>query len=128
MNRRLIGAALSLALLVPVYAIAQTVTRNSLTTYNNTFIGANGRGAISGQIGNAMNSQFIAGFGVLADTNNWSGSNTFTGSVTLPASSVSIALGQLPSCGSPCTVAPVPNGQAYQEADGLIFISPAVPN
>ncbi|MBV8971999.1 MAG: hypothetical protein JO290_06880, partial [Sphingomonadaceae bacterium] len=60
-------------------------TRATLNAYNNTYIVANGVGAITGPILNADIGGLISSAGMLADTNAWTGANSFSQMPTLSA-------------------------------------------
>ena len=73
-------------------ALAQN-TRANMRAYNNSTFTPNGFGSITGAMANSWNAAFISATGFLSDTNVWTGANTFTGSVTLPAGTAATNLG-----------------------------------
>lgn len=99
-----VAIALSLAICA---AFAQQQTRSQLNNYNNTYITTNGNGAITGAIANGLNADFINSFGVLSDTNSWTGANSFLSNPTFRGCS-----GVITSTGTgPFNCGPVANSQ-----------------
>lgn len=79
MNALLRSAVSLVAIIACTAANAQSVSRSTLNAYNNNNIVDNPNGAITGQIINSMNQQIINAMGVQADSNFWTGANTFSG-------------------------------------------------
>src|SRR5665213_1569476 len=77
-------AAMTICASAPAPAVAQTATRNSLDTLNNSYFRGCGTGCITGPITNAFNSAIVANLPVLNDTNYFLGTNSFAGPTIFP--------------------------------------------
>lgn len=84
MRKKFLGVGLALALLGSC-GLARADSRSDLTTLNNQNINANGQGKITGPVLNGVLGQMINSFGVMGDTNEWSGANTFDVNPAFPA-------------------------------------------
>ena len=80
-------------------AFAQ-LNRSNLNSYNNNTFFSNDAGLITGPDVATMNGNFITSFGVLNDTNIWTGSNNFTGGLSYNGNPVNTNGGLLTSNGA----------------------------
>ena len=101
-----------LSLLIALPASAQQFTRSMLYQQNNNSFFNNSSGFVKPQTVNNMNQSMIQSFGVVADGNIWTGSNTFTGPLTLPGVIV---------FGSPLAVSSGGTGSSVFTANGVLY-------
>ncbi len=81
---------LALLLLIAFPASAQTFTRQMLFQQNNQSFFNNSQGYVHPSTVNGMNQNMIQAFGLLNDTNTWTGTNIFTGPITIHGVTVDI--------------------------------------
>jgi len=75
---RKLGLALGFACVATMANAQSAETRAQISTQNNTTIKTNGVGAITAPVLNSLLGIMNASYGVLNDTNVWTGANTFT--------------------------------------------------